>query len=60
MRYCCATYGHINPYTYQGGKGHWAVYYTNSPQSFTTMFSYLLASQPLGLLLNIDRFVYLV
>ena len=38
---------------YQGGRGHWTVYYT-SPQSFRITFSYLFAQQLWGLLLNFD------
>ena len=41
----------------QGGRGHWAVYYA-SPQSFIIMFSYLLAQQLLGLLLNFNWLVH--
>ena len=40
----------------QGGRGHWAVYFT-SPQSFLITFSYSLAQQLWGLLLNFDRLV---
>ena len=40
-----------------GGREHWAVYY-NSPHSH--MFSYSLAQQPWGLLLNFEWLVYLV
>ena len=42
--------------TNQGGRGHWAVYYT-SPQTFILLFSYSLAQQIWGLLLNFDWFV---
>ena len=38
---------------YQGGRGHWAVYYT-SPQIFLLKFSYSLAFQLWGLLTNFD------
>ena len=37
--------------TVQGGRGHWAVYYT-SPQSFKITLSHALAQQLLGVLLN--------
>ena len=40
-------------------KGEWAVNY-NSPQSFLITFSYSLAQQFLGFLLNFDLFVHLV
>ena len=36
----------------QGGRGHWAVYYTSLP-SFIITFSYQLAQQLWGLLLNL-------
>ena len=42
----------------QGGRGYWAVYYT-SPQGLIIMFSYSLAYQPWGLLLNFDWLVHL-
>ena len=38
----------------QGGRGHWTVYYT-SPQSIIITFSYSLALQHWGLLLNFDK-----
>ena len=38
---------------YQGGRRHWAVYYT-SPQIFLLKFSYSLAFQLWGLLMNFD------
>ena len=44
---------------YQGGRGHWAVYYT-STQSLIITFSNSLALQPWGLWLNFDWLVGLV
>ena len=38
-------------------RGQWAVFHT-SPQSFIVKFSYLLAQQLWGLLLNFDWLVY--
>ena len=42
----------INQQFKQGVREHWAVYYT-SPKSLIIMFSYLLALQLWGLLLNL-------
>ena len=42
---------------WQGGRGHWAAYYT-SPQSFINMFSTLLDKQILGL--GFDWLVHLL
>ena len=39
--------------TKQDGKGQWAIFYT-SPQSFIITFSFSLAEQLWGLLLNFD------
>ena len=44
---------------YQGGRSHWAVYYT-SPKRFIITVSYSLAYQLWGLLLNFDLLVYQV
>ena len=41
----------------QGSRGQWAVYYT-SPQSFILTFSYRLAQQIWGLLMNFDWLVH--
>ena len=49
----CQTIPGINTSTIQGGRGHWVVYYT-SPQSLIISFSYSLAQQRWGLLLNFD------
>ena len=49
----------MNSNVHQGWRGHWAVYYTG-PQSLIITFSYSLAEQPLGLLLNFDWLVHLV
>ena len=42
---------------HQGGRGHWAVYFT-SPQSFIVTFSFSLAKQLWGFLLNFDWLVF--
>ena len=56
--HCCSpetikTLMKLKIYCIQRKRGQWAVYYT-SPQSFIITFSYLLAQQLWGLLLNYD------